>query len=142
VLVVMGVAGSGKSVLARVLAARLGWRSAEGDDFHPSGNVAKMATGQALTDTDRSPWLARVREWIDSRIAAGAPRELLLARLAARTGHFMPATLLDSQFADLEPPGPDEQAITLDATEPADGLATLVTQMIKAASADSTDPSV
>lgn len=143
VLVVMGVAGSGKSTVAGVLAGRLGWELCEGDDLHPPGNVAKMAAGQPLNDDDRWPWLARVREWIDERLRAGEPgiitcsalkrryrdmlrddhvvfvhlsgsREQLLARLTSRYGHFMPASLLDSQFADLEPPGPDEQAVTID----------------------------
>ena len=126
-----------------MLADELGWEYCEGDDLHPAANVAKMAAGHALTDDDRRPWLAQVRAWIDERVRAGQPgvitcsalkrayrdvlrdghvvfahlsgtREQLLTRLAARHGHFMPATLLDSQLADLEPPGPDEQAITID----------------------------
>ena len=143
VLVVMGVTGSGKSTVAGVLAGRLGWDLGEGDDLHPPENVAKMAAGHPLTDDDRWPWLARVREWIDAHITAGqpaviscsalkrsyrdvlrgphvlfvhlsGPRDVLAARLATRHGHFMPAQLLDSQFADLEPPGEDEQALTVD----------------------------
>lgn len=149
VVVVMGVAGSGKSTVGRVVAARLGWDFGEGDALHPAPNVAKMAAGDPLTDADRRPWLALVREWIDERVRAGrpaiitcsalkrayrdvlrdphvvfvhlaAPPEQLLARLTARRGHFMPAALLDSQLADLEPPGPDEQALTLDASAPLD----------------------
>jgi gluconokinase len=143
VLVLMGVSGSGKSTVASVLADRLGWDLVEGDDLHPSENVAKMAAGQPLTDDDRGPWLARVRAALDAHVAAGAPglvtcsalkrayrdilrsehvvfvylagsRDQLLARLTARQGHFMPATLLDSQLADLEPPGPDERALRID----------------------------
>jgi gluconokinase len=139
----MGVSGSGKSTVGRALAGRLGWDFGEGDDLHPAANVAKMAAGQPLTDDDRWPWLARVRGWIDEHVAAGQPgaitcsalkrayrdvlrdehvvfvhfsgtREQLATRLAARPGHFMPASLLDSQLADLEPPGDDEQAITID----------------------------
>jgi gluconokinase len=143
VLVVMGVAGSGKTTIGRLLADRLGWAYTEGDDLHPAANVAKMAAGEPLTDTDRAPWLARVRAWVDDRIADGEPgvitcsalkrsyrdvlrdphvvfvhltgqRDLLATRLAARRGHFMPLSLLDSQLADLEPPGQDEQALSVD----------------------------
>jgi len=143
VLVIMGVAGSGKSTVAGLLAGRLGWDLAEGDDMHPAANIAKMAAGHPLTDEDRWPWLARVADWIREHTAAHRPgivtcsalkrsyrdvlrgdgvifvylaasRELIAHRLAARHGHFMPAALLDSQLATLEPPGPDEQAITVD----------------------------
>jgi gluconokinase len=143
VLVLMGVSGCGKSTVGGVLAGQLGWDLGEGDDLHPAANLEKMASGHPLTDDDRWPWLALVRAWIDERVAAGHPgvitcsalkrsyrdvlrsehvvfvhltgtRAQLLARLAARQGHFMPAALLDSQLADLEPPGPDEQAIRID----------------------------
>lgn len=139
----MGVSGSGKSTVARLLAERLDWPLLEGDEMHPPANIAKMAAGHRLTDADRGPWLARIRAWIDGQIARGEPAvvtcsalkrayrdvlrdprvvfvhltgtpELLRARLVARRDHFMPAGLLDSQLADLEPPGPDEQAISLD----------------------------
>jgi gluconokinase len=139
----MGVSGSGKSSVAALLAGRLGWRFAEGDDMHPAANIAKMAAGHPLDDADREPWLARVAAWIQERRAAGepgivtcsalkrryrdvlrgpgvrfvylaAPPERIAERLVARHGHFMPASLLDSQFAALEPPGPDENAITVD----------------------------
>jgi gluconokinase len=143
VLVIMGVAGSGKSTVAGLLAGRLGWDLAEGDDMHPPANIAKMAAGHPLTDEDRRPWLARVAAWILEHTAAHRPgivtcsalkrsyrdvlrgdavifvylaasRELIAQRLAARHGHFMSPALLDSQFATLEPPGPDERAITID----------------------------
>ncbi len=143
ILVVMGVAGCGKSTIAGILAGRLGWPLAEGDDFHPAENVAKMAAGHPLDDADRAPWLARIREWMAAQEAAGmsaivtcsalkrryrdvlrdgevtfvylhGTREQLLARLTARQGHFMPASLLDSQLADLEAPEPDERAIQID----------------------------
>jgi gluconokinase len=146
VLVIMGVSGGGKSTVAGLLAGRLGWDLAEGDDMHPAANIAKMAAGHPLDDADRWPWLARVAEWIQARTAIGRPgivtssalkrsyrdklrgpsvvfvylagsRELIARRLAARHGHFMSAALLDSQFAALEPPGPDEQAITVDITD-------------------------
>jgi carbohydrate kinase (thermoresistant glucokinase family) len=144
----MGVTGSGKSTVACLLADRLDWPFEEGDDLHPEANVKKMAQGHPLTDEDRWPWLARVRAWIDERVAAGEPgiitcsalkrsyrdvlrnehvlfvylagtREQLLIRLRARQGHFMPVSLLDSQLADLEPPGADEQAIRIDISESA-----------------------
>ena len=143
ILVVMGVSGCGKSTIAGVLAGRLGWPLAEGDDLHPPENVAKMAAGHPLDDDDRAPWLARIREWMTAQEAAGTSaivtcsalkrryrdvlrdgevvfvylhgtREQLLARLTARQGHFMPASLLDSQLADLEPPEPDERALRID----------------------------
>lgn len=143
----MGVSGSGKSTVARALGARLGWPVEEGDALHPAANVAKMAAGIALADADRAPWLALVRGWIDERVAAGEPgivtcsalkrcyrdvlrgphvgfvhlsgsRAQLRARMTVRTGHFMPASLLDSQLATLQAPGPDECAITVDIDRP------------------------
>lgn len=146
VLVVMGISGTGKSTVATLLAERLNWPFAEGDDLHPPANVEKMAAGIPLTDDDRRPWLDRVGAWIRERVAAGRPgiitcsalrrayrdrlrgddpahvvfvhlagsRETVAQRLAARTGHFMPSSLLDSQIATLEPPGPDENALTVD----------------------------
>ncbi|MEU7872255.1 gluconokinase [Dactylosporangium sp. NPDC049140] len=139
VLIVMGVAGTGKTTVGAMLAGRLHWLYAEADDFHPAANVEKMAAGTPLTDADREPWLAAIGRWIDERAAAGEPgvvtcsglkrayrdrlrqgrpqvrlvflqgsRELIARRLAARHGHFMRAEMLDSQFADLEPPEPDE----------------------------------
>ncbi|MFJ4173444.1 gluconokinase [Microbacterium sp. NPDC089696] len=140
VLVFMGVAGTGKSTVAAMLAGRLGWTFEEGDDLHPEANVAKMASGHPLDDDDRWPWLDRIAEWIDERIAAGEPgiitcsalkrsyrdvlrrdavtfvhftgdRELILERMMRRQGHFMPTALLDSQFATLQPLDADEKAI-------------------------------
>jgi carbohydrate kinase (thermoresistant glucokinase family) len=70
ILVVMGVSGSGKSTVARELAARLGWPFQEGDDLHPPANVAKMHAGTPLDDADRIPWLHEIAAWIDARIAA------------------------------------------------------------------------
>lgn len=147
VLVLMGVSGCGKSTVAGLLAGRLGWDLGEGDDLHPAANVAKMAAGHPLTDEDRRPWLERVAAWIRERLDAGrdgiitcsalkrsyrdilradgvvfvylaGSRELIAARLAKRHGHYMPPSLLDSQFATLEPPGPDESAIQIDIDSP------------------------
>jgi gluconokinase len=145
VIVVMGVSGSGKSTVGGLLAERLGVEYAEADDFHPAANIAKMAAGQPLDDADRAPWLDAIAGWIAGRgerggvvscsalrrryrdrlRAAGAgvfflhldgTPELIGARLAARTEHFMPAGLLGSQFEALEPLGADEPgaAVPLD----------------------------
>jgi gluconokinase len=137
-IVVMGVSGSGKSSVGQALAQRLGADFRDGDDLQPPENVAKMRAGTPLTDDDRWPWLDRVaavladqapvvvacsalkRAYRD-RIRAGAggqvrfvhlagSRDLIAARMARRQGHYMPVSLLDSQFAALEPPGPDEAA--------------------------------
>jgi gluconokinase len=70
-LVVMGVSGSGKTTVARLLAERLGWPFAEADDHHPEANVAKMAAGTPLVDEDRWPWLQIMRDWLSEQAAAG-----------------------------------------------------------------------
>lgn len=148
-IVIMGVAGSGKTSVGEALAARIGIPYRDGDAFHPAENVAKMSAGVPLTDADRWPWLDRVavalateapliigcsalkRVYRDRiRAGAGGPvrfvhlagsRAVIAARMGARTGHFMPTSLLDSQFATLEPPGPDE-ALTVDIDRPLDAL--------------------
>jgi len=146
-IVLMGVAGCGKSAVGAALAARLGATYLDGDDLHPQANIDKMSRGEALTDEDRWPWLTLVgqklaapdgililgcsalkRRYRDHiRKEAGAPvlfvhlagsRKLIATRMAARAGHFMPASLIDSQFAALEPPGPDENAVTVDIDRP------------------------
>ncbi|MBY0339239.1 MAG: gluconokinase [Acetobacteraceae bacterium] len=144
-IVVMGVSGCGKSSLGAALAEDLGLPFADADDFHPPANIAKMAAGIPLTDDDRWPWLDAIGAWLAARPAgiaacsalrrayrdhlrgacpglrflhpSGAPA-LIEARQAARPGHFMPPSLMASQFATLEPPGPDEGAITLDIARP------------------------
>src|ERR1044071_9702771 len=73
VLVIMGVSGSGKTTVGSLLAGRLGWPYAEADAFHSDANVAKMASGQPLTDEDRWPWLAAIAAWIEDRIARREP---------------------------------------------------------------------
>jgi carbohydrate kinase (thermoresistant glucokinase family) len=152
----MGVAGSGKSSVGSGVARHLGWPFQEGDLLHPAANVAKMAAGAPLTDDDRLPWLARVRGWIEDHangvitcsalkrsyrdvlrdehvrfVYLAAPREVLYARLSARTGHFMPATLLDSQLRDLEPPDADEEALRIDATAPIDEQITQILAAVR-----------
>ena len=137
----MGVAGCGKSSVGLALSARIGLPYCDGDDLHPAANVAKMSRGEPLTDQDRWPWLALVgqalaespmiigcsalkRRYRDAITAtAGHPvtfihlsgsRSVIEARMQARKGHFMPPALLDSQFAALEPPAPDENAFAVD----------------------------
>jgi gluconokinase/shikimate kinase len=148
----MGVSGSGKSTVAALLAGRLGWDFEEGDDLHPPANIAKMAAGHPLDDEDRKPWLENVAAWIREHTDAGRPgiitcsalekryRDVLRSdhvifvylagthdeiarRLAARHGHFMPPSLLDSQFAILEPPGSDEIATTVNISASSSRLA-------------------
>ena len=137
--VVMGVSGCGKSTVGAAFAAAIGGRFIDGDDLHPPENVAKMSAGVPLTDADRWPWLTLVgatltgdvvvgcsalkRAYRDRIRAVAGPvrflhlagsKAVIAARMAARPGHFMPLGLLDSQFAALEPPGPDEDAVTVD----------------------------
>ena len=152
-VVVMGVSGCGKTTLALALAARLGRPFRDGDDLHPAENRAKMAAGRALGDADRAPWLQAIateiatrpgvilacsalrRSYRDQIRSAGAVRFLWLdapfaviaARVQARQGHFMPPALLQSQFDTLEPPGPDEDALRLDARVPVVRLVDLAT---------------
>ena len=89
-LVVMGVAGSGKSTVAAMMAGRLGWAFRDADDFHPPENVAKMSAGVPLTDEDRKPWLAAIAAWIDARRAQGgsagpsATRTIFIRRRMSR----------------------------------------------------------
>ncbi|MEU3278629.1 gluconokinase [Streptomyces antibioticus] len=142
----MGVSGSGKSTVGRLLAQRLAVPFLEGDDVHPPANRAKMAAGCPLDDEDRRPWLLSLSGWIREAIDEGRggvvacsalKREyrdelrragagvwfLYLAldratadqRVAGRTGHFMPARLVDSQYATLEPLRPDEPGLAVDA---------------------------
>jgi gluconokinase len=144
-VLLMGVSGSGKTTLGPLLAEGLGVRFADADDFHPPDNVAKMARGEALTDADRAPWLDAIGAWLAAqpggvagcsalkrayrdRLRAVVPglrlvflhgdAGLIAARQAVRPGHFMPASLMASQFATLEPPAPEEGAVTLDIGEP------------------------
>ncbi|MEU1282374.1 gluconokinase [Streptomyces sp. NPDC005805] len=145
VVVVMGVAGTGKTTVGPLLAAALGVPYAEGDDFHPPANIAKMSAGTPLDDEDRRPWLDAIGAWAHERaglggvvsssalkrdyrdrLRAAAPdavflhltgdRELIERRMSQRRGHFMPTALLDSQFATLQPLGDDEAGVAVDVT--------------------------
>lgn len=160
IIVVMGVASSGKTTIAASLAKELRWPFRDADSFHPPANVAKMSAGIALDDADRWPWLDAIVAWMNERHDAGenavvtcsalkrgyrdrlrtarAPirlvhlsgsKALLAARIAARTAHFMPAALLDSQFAALETPGADEAAFTVSVANSPDAImATLLAE--------------
>ncbi|MBO0515811.1 gluconokinase [Streptomyces beijiangensis] len=143
VVVLMGVAGTGKTTIGPLLAAGLGVPYAEGDDFHPPANIAKMSAGTPLDDDDRWPWLDAIGQWAHGReglggvvsssalkrvyrdrLRAEAPgvlflhltgdRALIEQRMSERKGHFMPTALLDSQFATLQPLGADEAGVAVD----------------------------
>lgn len=150
IIVLMGVAGSGKTTVGQKLAAALKWPFRDADEFHPAANIAKMATGVPLTDEDRRPWLVAIRSFIDACVARGenaivtcsALREsyrdllttgrpevklvhlagdfgLILDRLGRRSGHFMKADMLESQFATLEPP---RNALVVDVAQSPDAI--------------------
>ena len=101
VIVVMGVAGSGKTTVAVQLADRLGWTFAEADDFHPPANVHKMRAGIALDDADRAPWLARLNAVIRHGIATGAPLVLACSALKARYRERLRERAADVAFVHL-----------------------------------------
>lgn len=142
----MGVQGSGKSTLGTLLAARLDIPFVDGDSLHSAENKALMATGQALTDEQRAPWLLEVGE----RLAASGPRGVVMAcsalkrsyrdllrqeapdmfvvfaqggfalihgRIVARHHEYMPPSLLQSQYDDLEPREGDEAGVTVDVVD-------------------------
>jgi carbohydrate kinase (thermoresistant glucokinase family) len=137
-VVVMGVSGAGKTTIGRLVASELGVPFHDADDLHPEANRRKMAAGTALSERDRKPWLRAIAERIPLWEAGGAvlacsalrarhrrvmedasrgetlfvfldaDPDLIRERLAARTGHYMPPSLLESQLAALEPPTPEE----------------------------------
>lgn len=157
-IIIMGVSGCGKSSVGAGLSQRLGIPYRDGDDLHPAANVEKMRAGHPLNDDDRWPWLDRVaavlavdapvivgcsalrRAYRDRlRAGAGGPvhfvhlagsRELLTKRMSARTGHYMPLSLLDTQLAALEPPSLDE-ALTIDIDQPLDAIITAAAKGIR-----------
>jgi len=155
IVVLMGVSGSGKSTVGKLLARDLGWTFVEADDFHPAANIEKMRQGIPLNDEDRRPWLDRIRQRLveagqrgekvvlacsalkhayQDYLAHYAPEvirfvylagseELIRQRLAQRTGHFMNAALLHSQFETLEPP---DDAVRVEITAPPAAIAAAV----------------
>lgn len=149
-IVVMGVSGSGKSTVGAALAQRLRVPFADADDFHPAANIAKMSAGHPLDDDDRYPWLERIGQWLAAHPEGGvmscsalkrayrdqlrrhAPQteflhlygtpEVIGRRQASRPGHFMPASLLQSQFDTLEPLDPDEGGLVIDVDQAVDSI--------------------
>jgi len=158
-ILLMGVSGSGKSTVGARLSEALRIPFADADAFHPPANVEKMARGEALTDADRLPWLDALGIWLAARPRGGvigcsalrrAYRDtlrghvpglrvihlagdpgLIATRQGARANHFMPASLMASQFATLEPPSPDEAAITLNITLAPEILAAQAITLLK-----------
>jgi len=154
----MGVCGCGKTTVGQALARELGWRFLDADDFHPEANVAKMARGVALADDDRWPWFDRVvaemrrltavgehavvacsalKQAYRDRLAAGGDVHVVYLkgdaatiepRLARRQGHFMPASLLPSQFATLEEPS---AAIVVDIAQPIEAQAAEIARALR-----------
>jgi gluconokinase len=151
-VVVMGVSGAGKTTVGEDVARRLGVEYGEADAFHPRRNIEKMESGVALDDEDRAPWLAAIGRWLAGRSGSGAvvtcsalkrsyrdtlrehaptavflhlsgSTELLTDRMGRRRGHFMPASLLESQLATLEPLQEDEDGLTLDVSASPERLA-------------------
>jgi gluconokinase len=151
-LVIMGVTGAGKSTVGTLIAERLGLSFRDADDFHPPANIAKMSAGTPLTDADRWPWLdaigahlaahrgtgcvvtcSALKRAYRDRLREAAPDlrfihlhgdvALVAARQAARQDHFMPSSLVASQFATLEPPAPEERVIALNVAAPPAALA-------------------
>lgn len=161
VVVITGPSGAGKTTAGSALAQSLGWRFIEADDYHPPANIARMASGHALTDADRAPWLAALRQVIERVLAsddhavlacsalaeryrealapadspAGAVRFILLvvpeavleARVAHRTGHFMPASLVPSQLATLER---TDDELQVDGTQAPDAIVREIRQRL------------
>jgi gluconokinase len=150
-IVVMGVSGSGKSTVGAALAQRLRVPFADADDFHPEANVAKMSAGHALNDEDRYPWLDAIGDWLAEHCDAGGvmscsalkrkyrdqlrkhcPQvrflhlsgspQVIGRRQASRPGHFMPASLLASQFDTLEPLETDEHGVVVDVDQDIDAV--------------------
>jgi gluconokinase len=149
-IVVMGVSGSGKSTVGAALAQRLRVPIADADDFHPAANIAKMTAGHALNDDDRRPWLDSIGQWLAAHRNGGVMScsalkyayrdqlrrhcpgveflhlvgtpEVIGRRQASRPGHFMPASLLASQFETLEPLLADEHGVDVDVDQDIDSI--------------------
>ncbi|WP_331375852.1 gluconokinase [Sinorhizobium chiapasense] len=152
-IVVMGVAGCGKSSVGAAITALYQGRLIEGDAFHPAANIAKMSAGVPLTDEDRHGWLCRLSEEVAAVIAAGErpvltcsalrksyrdllrqgepglafvfldlARDLAFERVATRPGHFMPASLIESQYRTLEPPHQEQLTLAVDASLPLEAI--------------------
>ena len=158
IALLMGVCGCGKTTVGEALAQALGWRFIDADDLHPPSNVAKMASGVPLTDADRWPWYERISSELQNATAAGQHAVLACSalkrayrarlargvdlrvvylkgdaatiepRLASRRGHFMPVSLLASQYATLEEPG---EAIVVDIAQPVAAQVAAITRALR-----------
>jgi gluconokinase len=158
ILVLMGVSGSGKTTVGRLVAEALRCDFLEGDSLHSAANVEKMAHGIPLTDADRQPWLEAIRARIEQAHRAGetlvvacsalkqayrdfldatvpvrwvyleGPEALLYSRIEHRVGHYMKASMLASQIAALEPP---KDALTVDVTPPPEQIAQTILAALK-----------
>jgi gluconokinase len=158
IVLLMGVCGCGKTTVGRALTAELDWPFLDADTLHPQANVAKMASGMPLTDEDRWPWFDRVvaemrrhaaagthvviacsalKQAYRDRLASGGSvrvvylkgdADTIAPRLAGRTGHFMPPSLLASQFATLEEP---DDAIVVDITQPIAAQVAAITRALR-----------
>ena len=158
IVVLMGVCGCGKSTVGRALARELGWTFVDADDLHPQANVEKMASGIPLTDDDRWPWYERIvgqlrllsaggnhvvlacsalkQAYRDRLARAGDVRVVYLKgdaatiqpRISSRSGHFMPASLLASQFVTLEEPA---DAFVVDVAQPAEAQVALIARALR-----------
>jgi gluconokinase len=147
----MGVSGSGKSTVGAAVAQRLRVPFADADDFHPPANIAKMTAGEPLNDDDRRPWLETIGDWLAERCGSGGVMscsalkriyrdqlrqhcpdveflhlvgtpEVIGRRQASRPGHFMPPSLLKSQFDTLEPLESDERGVDVDVDQDIDAI--------------------
>jgi len=157
VLVLMGVVGSGKTTVGKLLAHELGWQFADADDFHPPANIEKIHRRIPLDDRDRAPWLSAIHKAIEQWNRAhknvvlacsalkqsyrtelrvgpvqfaylkGSP-DLILGRLRSRRGHFASESILASQFADLEEP---EDALTVPVDQTPEAIVTEIKARLK-----------
>lgn len=162
-IIIMGVSGSGKTTVAKKLAADLGYVYGEGDDMHSQANRDKMNAGTPLTDEDRWPWLRTIARWMSDHAAQGQSTvvtcsalkrvyrdvlasadgdtvfahlcpdpELIADRMAKRSGHFMPASLLDTQLETLEPLHDDEPGFTVTCAGTPDEVRAELTERLEA----------
>ena len=163
IAIIFGVAAVGKTTIGKLLAKDLGWPFYEGDRFHPAANIKKMHHGTPLTDKDRQPWLKSLRGLIERKLAANqnavlacsalkrkyrdflgmnrqvrfvflrGDRERVAEQLRRRRGHFFDPRLLDSQFAELEEPGPGENAIVIEIGRQPEALVAEIKEKLSAA---------
>ena len=157
-IIVWGVAGSGKTTIGKALATKMTWSFFDADDYHPLANIEKMSGGRPLTDADRLPWLNKLRELVDAHkdskgavLACSALRAsyrgilgfglhhvrsvlldgsktIIASRLLARTDHFMPLTLLDSQLELLDR---EHDGLTLSIEQAPEDLVQAITQWLE-----------